>query len=67
MENHLIRLSKANNLIVKKHTLYKWSSNGTHPDLFRRLGGMLFVDLRVLCKLMGIENESEYIKEVQGE
>jgi hypothetical protein len=56
MEN-LIRLSKADDLIIKKSTLYKWSANGINPELFIKIQGMIFIDLARLEKL--IENSRQ--------
>ncbi len=43
LEN-LIRLSEANNLPIKKSTLYKWSHFGKNPELFIKVNGMVFID-----------------------
>ncbi len=52
MEINLVRLSKANNLPLKKSTLYKWKHLHKFPELFVKLGGALFVDLNVLDKII---------------
>jgi len=38
--------AKSHGLPVSSATLYKWNHLGKYPQLFRRLGGMLLVDLR---------------------
>jgi hypothetical protein len=51
---HLIRVSKANeaNLPIRASTCYKWHSIGKYPEIFRKFGGFLFVDLNVLESLI---------------
>lgn len=50
----LIRLSKADEtaLPLKKSTLYKWKHLQKHPDLFVKLGSAVFIDLKMLNKLI---------------
>lgn len=58
----LINLSKADNLIVSKSTLAKWSASGTkHPEIFERLGGRVFVNVTKLNKILSgkIKEEKE--------
>ena len=45
MENRLVRLSKADFLLLKISTLYKWRHLNNYPELFVKLGGAVFVDL----------------------
>jgi len=52
MKTNLIRLSKADNLPVKKSTLYKWRHLKKFSGLFVKFSGMLFVDLDVLDELI---------------
>jgi hypothetical protein len=52
MGSDLVRLSKGDNLPLKKSTLYKWKHLGKHPKLFVKLGGALFVDLKVLDEII---------------
>jgi hypothetical protein len=53
MEDLLVRLSKADGLIVSKSTLYKWSANGkTHQDIFERLGGRVYVNITKLNNIL---------------
>ena len=51
MEN-LVRLSKADDLLIKKSTLYKWSAKKTNSEIFIKLGGTVFVDLDRLEELI---------------
>jgi len=52
MKANLVRLSKANDLPVKKSTLYKWRHLKKYTGLFVKFSGMLFVDLDVLNDLI---------------
>ncbi len=52
MKSNLVRLSKANDLPVKKSTLYKWRHLKKYAGLFVKFSGMLFVDLDVLDELI---------------
>ncbi len=52
METNLVRLSKADNLPLRKSTLYKWKHLHKFPELFVKLGGALFVDLKALDELI---------------
>jgi len=53
MKNY-IRVSKANEakLPIRASTLYKWSHLRRYPEIFRKLGGFLFVDTNALHKLI---------------
>jgi hypothetical protein len=52
MHTDLIRLSKADSLLLAKATLYKWHHLGKYPRLFVKLGGAVFVDLKVLDEIV---------------
>jgi hypothetical protein len=52
MKNNLIRLAKADGLPLQKSTLYKWKHLGKYPQLFVKLGGALFVDLKALDEII---------------
>ena len=52
MENNLCRISKADDLPFKKSTLYKFKHMGKYPELFVKIGGALFVDLKALDELI---------------
>lgn len=52
-EDQLIRLSKANGLIVSRSTLFKWSaSKKIHQEIFERLGGRVYVNITKLNKIL---------------
>ena len=54
MNDQLVKLSHADNLVVSKSTLYKWSAKKTvHPQIFRRLGGRVYVNITELNKVVG--------------
>ncbi|MGA8141171.1 MAG: hypothetical protein WB948_10830 [Desulfobaccales bacterium] len=48
LKANLVRVSKADALPIKRSTLYKWNHLRKFPQLFLKVGGMLFVDLDVL-------------------
>jgi hypothetical protein len=52
MKKNLLRISKADSLLVKKTTLYKWHHLKKFPQLFLKLSGFLFIDLDELEKLL---------------
>ena len=56
MLDHIIRVSKVVNSPITKGTLYKWSHYGKHPEIFVKLEGMLFVDLKKLKALLEKHN-----------
>ncbi len=60
LEN-LIRLSKANNLPIKKSTLYKWSHFGKNPELFIKVNGMVFIDVERLERFLDRHRTEEPI------
>ena len=49
MQN-LVRVSKARreDLPIAPATLYKWHHLKRYPEIFRKFGGFLFVDLKAL-------------------
>ncbi|MCL6622875.1 MAG: hypothetical protein K6T55_12370 [Syntrophobacterales bacterium] len=51
---YLVRVSKADEakLPIRASSLYKWHHLGRYPQIFRKLGGYLFVDLRELERLI---------------
>lgn len=49
---NLVRVSKADNLLFKKSTLYKIKHLGKFPELFVKIGGALFVDLKAMEDLI---------------
>ena len=49
---NLVRVSKADGLLVKPQTFYKWHHIGKYPEIFVKLSGALFVDLDRLEKLI---------------
>jgi hypothetical protein len=53
MQN-LIRVSKAKReeLPIAPATLYKWHYLKRYPEIFRKFGGFLFVDLKALEALI---------------
>jgi hypothetical protein len=53
MENtHLCRIAKADDLPFKKSTFYKWAHLKKYPQIFVKIGGALFVDLKALADLI---------------
>jgi hypothetical protein len=51
MQNlNLVRVSKADNLLISKATFYKWHHTRKHPEIFIKFGGCLFVDLDRLAE-----------------
>jgi len=52
LTSNLVRVSKADSLPLSKATLYKWKHLKKHPGLFIKIGGALFVDLKVLNKII---------------
>jgi hypothetical protein len=53
MENtNLCRIAKASGLPFQKSTLYKWKHLGKYPQLFVKISGALFVDLKALADLI---------------
>jgi hypothetical protein len=42
---NLIRVCKADNLLISKATCYKWFHTRQHLEIFIKFGGCLFVDL----------------------
>ena len=53
MQN-LVRVSKAKKeeLPIAPATLYKWHHLKRYPEIFRKFGGFLFVDLKALEALI---------------
>ena len=51
MEN-FVRVSKADNLLFKKQTFYKWFHLKKYPEIFVKFSGALFIDLDALKKVM---------------
>ncbi|MGO8761917.1 MAG: hypothetical protein ACLP2P_08465 [Desulfobaccales bacterium] len=49
---NLCRISKADDLPFKKSTFYKWAHLRKYPQLFVKIGGALFVDLKALADLI---------------
>jgi hypothetical protein len=49
---NLCRIAKANGLPFQKSTLYKWAHLKKFPQLFVKIGGALFVDLKALADLI---------------
>jgi len=35
-----------------KSTLYRWNKNNIHPELFKRIGGRILVDINKLNSLL---------------
>jgi hypothetical protein len=58
MEKNLIRVNKIDetNSPFARSTYYKWFHLKKYPEIFRKFGGSLFVDLEKLEKL--IQNSS---------
>jgi hypothetical protein len=52
MRSKLVRISKGENLPLKRSTLYKWHHLKKFPGLFVKLGGALFVDLDVFDEII---------------
>ena len=52
LKANLVRVSKAISLPIARSTLYKWKHLGKFPQLFRKIGGMLFVDLDALDRVI---------------
>ena len=52
MGKKLLRISKGDNLPLRKSTLYKWHHLRKYPRLFVKLGGALFVDLDVFDEII---------------
>jgi len=44
--------AKRHGLPVSSATLYKWKHLGKYPELFKKLGGMLLIDLEELERLI---------------
>jgi hypothetical protein len=51
MQN-LVRVSKADGLLFKKQTFYKWWHLKKYPEIFIKFSGALFVDLAALERVM---------------
>ena len=51
-KERFIRLSQANDLPIKKSTLYKWSADNKYPQIFSQIDGKVFVDLEAIYKLL---------------
>lgn len=52
MEN-LVRLSKiGDDFAVRRSTLYKWKHMRKYPGLFVKVGGAVFIDMRVFEKIV---------------
>lgn len=49
---NLVRVSKADNLPLKKQTFYKWWHLKKHPEIFVKLSGALFIDVGRLEQLI---------------
>ena len=49
---NLVRLSKWDNPLFAKTTLYKWKCLGKFPHLFLKVSGSVFVDLDVLNEII---------------
>jgi len=49
MQN-LVRVCKADGLLFKPQTFYKWFHLGKYPEIFVKFGGALFVDLDRLAQ-----------------
>jgi len=52
VDNNLCRISKADDLPFKKSTFYKWVHLRKNPQIFVKIGGALFVDLKALEELI---------------
>jgi hypothetical protein len=59
MQN-LIRVSQAKkgDLPIAPATLYKWHHLRRYPEIFRKFGGFLFVDLKALEALIAAGGKS---------
>jgi hypothetical protein len=52
MESNLVRLSKWDDPMFSRSTLYKWRHLHKFPGLFVKIGGAVFVDRLVMAKLV---------------
>lgn len=62
METYIkIHQVNLNNLPVKlaRSTIYKWQKEGRYPEMFKKIGGSILVDIEKLIKLLekGDDNE----------
>ncbi len=43
---------------IKPNIFYKWKHQKKYPEIFRKIGGFLFVDLEALEKLFNSQDEN---------
>lgn len=46
-----LKKMSVHNCPIAPNTLYQWSAHGRHPEIFRKVGRKLFVNLTVLFQL----------------
>jgi hypothetical protein len=51
MNGNLVRLSKWDDPMLSRSTLYKWRHLRKFPGLFTKIGGAVFIDKAILAEI----------------